>query len=501
MTSLTPWATRADSALSDSRPEPLQLVTLAPADIGGRETAARTGARIRNVLRSTRVRLVAADVLVTGTVLAVLVGQGGVAATGPTTVVLIAALWCATLGSTGGWSATAHAGSPRAVLRAVVGVGLACWAADALLDLQVTSGQLLALTAALAVGAVLPRVVLLTATRSRHPVRLVLAGDGDDVRRLLRDLDRGPASRWRVTAVCVDDEDTDGRAAAREHSVPICGGVDDIVSAATDTGATAILLAPGRMLCPSTARRLSWLAHDAGLDVFLGTGLLDVAPTRATLVPGGDLGLVHLRPTTTPSFARLVKGVTERGLAALALLAFLPLLVAITVAIRLDSRGASLFRQTRVGRDGRTFTMYKFRTMETDAEHRVDSLADDNEIDGGVLFKMRRDPRITRVGGLLRRYSLDELPQLMNVLSGQMSLVGPRPALPQEVARYDVDPHHRLAVKPGLTGLWQVSGRSDLSWEESVRLDLHYVDNWSLAMDAGIVLRTVRAVLSHRGAY
>lgn len=498
MTSLTPWVTQAEAALSDSRPEPLQLVTLPPA--GDRGAAARTSFRLPNVLRSTRVQLVAADVLVMSSVLTVLVSQDRVPAIGPTTVVLVAALWCAALGTAGGWSATAHAVSPRAALRAVVGLGLGCWTADAVLDLRVTSGQLLALTMALAMAAVLPRLVLLTAARTRHPVRLVLAGDGDDVRRLLRDLDRGSASRWRVTAVCVDDEDADGHSAAREHGVPICGGVADVVSAAADTGATAILLAPGRMLCPATARRLSWLAHDAGLEVFLGTGLLDVAATRATLVPGGDLGLVHLRPTTTPSFARLVKGVTERGLAAVALLAFLPLLVAIVVAIRVDSGGASLFRQTRVGRDGRTFTMYKFRTMEIDAERRVESLADDNESDG-VLFKMRSDPRITRVGGLLRRYSLDELPQLLNVLMGQMSLVGPRPALPQEVACYDVDPHHRLAVKPGLTGLWQVSGRSDLSWEESVRLDLHYVDNWSLAMDAEIMLRTVRAVLGHRGAY
>ena len=253
-------------------------------------------------------------------------------------------------------------------------------------------------------------------------------------------------------------------------------------------------------MCPTTTRRVAWLAHAQGLDVFLGTGLLDVAPTRTTLVAGGDLGLLHLRPTTRSSPTRVVKEVADRSIAALSLLVLLPLLVSIGIAIRVDSRGGSLFRQTRVGRDGRTFTMYKFRTMSTDAERRRESLADANECNE-VLFKMRRDPRITRVGALLRRYSLDELPQLMNVVLGQMSLVGPRPALPQEVAKYDVDPRHRLVVKPGLTGLWQVSGRSDLSWDESVRLDLHYVDNWSLALDAVIVLRTLKAVLDHRGAY
>jgi len=143
--------------------------------------------------------------------------------------------------------------------------------------------------------------------------------------------------------------------------------------------------------------------------------------------------------------------------------------------------------------------MIKLRTMTTDAETKVADF-EDNDADG-VLFKLRQDPRITRVGGFLRKYSLDELPQLVNVALGQMSLVGPRPALPQEVAAYDHDPRRRLAVKPGLTGLWQVSGRSDLSWEDTVRLDLAYVDNWSLGLDLQILVRTVRAVLGHRGAY
>ncbi|WP_345522377.1 sugar transferase [Nocardioides conyzicola] len=499
MTALTPWGAQAEAAPSDTRPESLQLVRVSAVD--DRDETRHAGVRLPRALRSARVWLVAADVAVTSTVLAVLVARDKALTTSPATLVLFAALWCtAALANAGRRSDSALAPGPGSVGRTLLAVGLCCWTADALLDLRVTSAQLLALTAALAVAAVVPRAVLLAAVRTWHPVRVVIAGEGDDVRRLLLDLDRGPASRWRVTAVCVDDEDADGHAAAQEHGMPTYRGIGDVVSAAADTGATGVLLAPGRDLCPATARRLSWLAHDAGLDVFLATGLLDVAAARATLVAGGDRGLIHLRPTTTPSLARRVKGVTERALAALALLAFLPLLVAIGVAIRVDSAGGSLFRQTRVGRDGRTFTMYKFRTMEVDADRRVASLADDNESDG-VLFKMRRDPRITRIGGLLRRYSLDELPQLLNVLLGHMSLVGPRPALPQEVERYGVEPHHRLAVKPGLTGLWQVSGRSDLSWEESVRLDLHYVDNWSLAMDVEILLRTVRAVVGHRGAY
>jgi exopolysaccharide biosynthesis polyprenyl glycosylphosphotransferase len=183
-----------------------------------------------------------------------------------------------------------------------------------------------------------------------------------------------------------------------------------------------------------------------------------------------------------------------------ALLLLSPLLLAIAAAIRLSSPGPALFRQTRVGRNGTTFTVLKFRSMYIDAEERLAELRAVNEKDG-VLFKIRDDPRVTRLGRWLRRYSLDELPQLCNVLAGQMSLVGPRPPLPSEVEQYAGDVNRRLVVKPGLTGLWQVSGRSDLSWEESVRIDLRYVENWSLALDAMILWRTIFAVVKSQGAY
>jgi lipopolysaccharide/colanic/teichoic acid biosynthesis glycosyltransferase len=170
------------------------------------------------------------------------------------------------------------------------------------------------------------------------------------------------------------------------------------------------------------------------------------------------------------------------------------------VSIRLSDRGPALFRQTRVGKDGATFSMYKFRTMVVDAERRLAGLRELNEFDG-VLFKMRQDPRITRIGARLRKWSLDELPQLFNVLLGDMSLVGPRPPLPDEAARYADHVRRRLVVKPGLTGLWQVSGRSDLSWDESVRLDLRYVENWSLALDLQILWKTIAVTLRGSGAY
>jgi lipopolysaccharide/colanic/teichoic acid biosynthesis glycosyltransferase len=192
-------------------------------------------------------------------------------------------------------------------------------------------------------------------------------------------------------------------------------------------------------------------------------------------------------------------GFDRVGAAALLLVA-IPLLTVVALAIRLNSRGPVLFRQVRVGKAGREFLIYKFRTMYTDAEARLSEIRHLNEGDG-VMFKMRDDPRVTRMGRWLRRLSLDELPQLLNVLGGSMSLVGPRPPLPQEVAAYPEDRYRRLAVPPGMTGLWQISGRPDLPREEAVRLDLRYVEDWSLSLDLVILLRTLSAVVRSSGAY
>ncbi len=198
---------------------------------------------------------------------------------------------------------------------------------------------------------------------------------------------------------------------------------------------------------------------------------------------------------------RVLKGLMDRAVAVVLLVVLAPLMLFIATLVRTTSTGPALFRQRRVGRGGREFTCLKFRTMTADAEARRAELVHLNERADGLLFKIRHDPRITRIGAVLRKYSLDELPQLVNVVAGDMSLVGPRPPLPQEVAAYDDALRRRLLVKPGLTGLWQVSGRSELPWEEAVRLDLSYVDNWSPALDARILLRTVSAVLKGTGAY
>ena len=178
----------------------------------------------------------------------------------------------------------------------------------------------------------------------------------------------------------------------------------------------------------------------------------------------------------------------------------LMLMLAVAVLIKLTSSGPVFFSQNRIGMNQRQFRLYKFRSMVADAEQQREGLLDLNDRDG-LMFKMKADPRVTRVGGWLRKFSLDELPQLFNVVLGQMSLVGPRPPLPEEVEKYADDVRRRLLVPPGVTGLWQVSGRADLSWEESVRLDLRYVDNWSLALDLQILWKTARAVLGGSGAY
>ena len=187
-------------------------------------------------------------------------------------------------------------------------------------------------------------------------------------------------------------------------------------------------------------------------------------------------------------------------LASLACVALSLVLIAIALAIKLDSPGPVFFRQERVGRDGRRFAMLKFRSMRLDAERYLAALREQNEATG-PLFKMRNDPRVTRVGRVLRRLSLDELPQLFNVLRGEMSLVGPRPPLAAEVAEYEDWHMGRLQAVPGMTGLWQVSGRSEIAFHDMVRLDLHYIHNWSLVLDLEILLRTIPAVLSSRGAY
>jgi exopolysaccharide biosynthesis polyprenyl glycosylphosphotransferase len=373
------------------------------------------------------------------------------------------------------------------VLRAGFALGVICWLVSPFLTVQ--ADPELMVPAVLGLTAV--SLVVATLPRSRALPRLVLAGHPRDVRAAITELRGG---RHEVVGVCLTRRTT-----TPVGDVPAYLGIETAAAIADRHGADALVVMPGK-IPPSTLRRLEWAAARAGTHLFFGTGLLDVDPRRTRVLSGGGLTVVHVGAPTLRGPRRFLKALTERLLAALTLLVLLPLLCAIGLAIRLESPGPALFRQQRIGRNGAAFTMWKFRSMCASAEAERLGLVHANEKDG-VLFKMQQDPRVTRLGSWLRRYSIDELPQLWNIVIGDMSLVGPRPALPDEVERYDLDPRRRLAVKPGLTGLWQVSGRSDLSWDETVRLDLKYVDNWSLRLDLCILVRTVRAVLDHRGAY
>ncbi|MFJ3925801.1 sugar transferase [Streptomyces sp. NPDC090022] len=264
--------------------------------------------------------------------------------------------------------------------------------------------------------------------------------------------------------------------------------------------ADLVLVAPGARIAGERLRRVAWGLHDAGLELAVFPGLVEVSVKRLETLSAGGLAVLRVAPPVRRGVQPVLKSVLDRTGAAVGLLLLAPVFLALVLAIRGGSRGPAFYRQRRIGRDGVPFTMWKFRTMVTDADRLKAELSAANENDG-LMFKMRRDPRVTRVGRMLRRTSLDELPQLINVLAGDMSLVGPRPPLPEEVAQYDEVELRRLTVRPGMTGLWQISGRSDLSWDETIQLDLSYVDNWSFTSDVDVVARTFRAVVDGRGAY
>lgn len=250
---------------------------------------------------------------------------------------------------------------------------------------------------------------------------------------------------------------------------------------------------------PARLREITWALEPTGARVVLTPGITEFDDSRVEILPRGDSWngeiVVRTRPTS-----KIVKGLADRAAALAMLLVAGPIIAVFAAIIRATSPGKAFYQQTRVGRDGVNFQMLKLRSMYIDADARRAALLEENDCDG-LMFKQRNDPRITPIGRFIRRFSVDELPQLWNVVRGEMSLVGPRPALPEEVAQYEPHVRRRLLVTPGLTGLWQVSGRSDLAWEQAVKLDLRYVDNRSAAMDMKILARTAKAVFGGSGAY
>ncbi|WP_103956683.1 sugar transferase [Nonomuraea solani] len=325
---------------------------------------------------------------------------------------------------------------------------------------------------------------------------VIAVGHRDSILDLVVQFRRQPHHGMLVVGACLPSGDPN----VDLDGIPVMGSFGDVAHVVADARADAVAVLACPELDGAALRRMAWSLETSRTDLFVAPALLDVAGPRISITPVAGMPLMHVEHPEFNGARQFVKSVFDRLVAGVALLLLaLPLLL-VGLVIRLTSKGPALFRQTRVGKGGREFRVVKFRTMVVDAERLKDTLLVANEFDG-VLFKMRNDPRITRVGAFLRKYSVDELPQLLNVIRGEMSLVGPRPPLLEEVAKYGTDVRRRLVVKPGMTGLWQVSGRSDLSWEESVRLDLRYVENWSLILDLQILWKTWSVVTRGEGAY
>ena len=326
--------------------------------------------------------------------------------------------------------------------------------------------------------------------------RVLVLGTERSAAEMIRTLSASKTDVFDVVGVL-----TDASLGTEVEGQPVLGRTSDVRNAVISSSASAVIVAPWSPISQDGVRRLSWDTADLGVELYLSPNVMDVAGSRINVQITAGVPMLHIDAPEFGGVARVVKSVIDRSAALLGLILISPFLLGIAVAVRVSSPGAAVFRQERVGKGGTTFVMYKFRSMRSDAEDTLDEVAEHNKHDGGPMFKAKADPRITPIGGFLRRFSLDELPQLWNVVKGDMALVGPRPPLPREVSQYDAEAHRRLLVRPGLTGLWQVSGRSDLTWEESVRLDLFYIDNWSVISDVAILGRTGSAVFTGKGAY
>lgn len=336
--------------------------------------------------------------------------------------------------------------------------------------------------------------------RGEYSFRVVLVGSASSVAHLAAQLERQPDAGYRVVAICVPAGDTsfvpDSESAVRYTQV------SELMSILAENDADTVVLTSSDELPPDRVRELSWALEPGRHHLVVAPAISGIAGPRIHTRPVAGLPLIHVETPRYEGRKILAKRAFDLIASALLLVLLAPLLCAVAIAIKFTSSGSVFFVQPRVGIGGEPFRMVKFRTMVQHAEQQLPYLQGTRPDAGNdVLFKMKDDPRLTPVGKVLRRFSLDELPQLLNVFLGHMSLVGPRPPLEKEVSVYEKHVHRRFLVKPGITGLWQVSGRSNLSWEDSVRLDLYYVENWSFIGDLVILWRTLRAVTSREGAY
>jgi exopolysaccharide biosynthesis polyprenyl glycosylphosphotransferase len=410
-----------------------------------------------------------------------------------------------------------HTRSPRLVgtgveeYRRVVAASFGTFGAIAivtlLLKIDIARGYLAVALPVGTVGLVLSRwtwqgYVSRRRIRGQCQTAVLAFGERDAVMHLADELTRNRADGYQVVGIGIPGYGVPRgeHLTVNSRAIPIVGGEADMLEAICSCGADTVAIAGTEHFGVRGIRRLIWDLEPMGVDLVVSTGVMDVALSRLVTRPIAGLPLLHIEKPQYLGAKRFQKRAFDFCFAFAALTATLPVLVLAAIAIKLTSKGPVFYFSERIGIDGKPFSMLKLRTMVQDADKQLASLMEANECDG-LLFKIRSDPRITRVGRLLRRFSIDELPQFINVLRREMSVVGPRPPLRREVEAYDCDVLRKLLVKPGITGLWQVSGRSDLSWNQAVRLDLSYVDNWSMTGDLLIIAKTLGAVLKRSGAY
>ncbi|MBF6239397.1 sugar transferase [Nocardia otitidiscaviarum] len=338
--------------------------------------------------------------------------------------------------------------------------------------------------------------------RGGYRIGVLVVGSRDAARAMVTAFSRDPSSGYNVIGVCTphDGELPDPALEVGELDIPVVGDDRSVLDAVRRTGADTVAVTATDKLGPADFRRMAWELDPLGVELIVTPGLVDMAGTRLTHRLVADMPMLHVEKPRYDRAKSIRKAVFDLCFALTAVVFIAPVLVAIAVAVKVGSRGPVFYLSERIGRDGRPFRMIKFRSMYVDADAHIHALIESNG-DNPVFFKMRDDPRITPVGRFIRKYSLDELPQFFNVLSGEMSIVGPRPQVRREVDSYDGVMRRRLLVKPGVTGLWQVSGRSDLAPEDAMRLDLSYVENWSMLLDLLLVARTIGAVTRGEGAY
>ncbi len=327
---------------------------------------------------------------------------------------------------------------------------------------------------------------------------VVVVGRESDIIASVAALERAPGADLALAGVGVLGPHNGVPPSVTTHARPVEGPAD-VRDLALHLDADSVLVA-GHSASVTFIRDLSWALESTSINLLLSPHLLTIASPRLLVRATERLSYVHVIAPHFSGSKFIRKRIVDLAVSSFALVMTAPLFIAISVLVHREDRGPVFFRQTRIGRGGTPFTILKFRSMVPSAERDHAVLCGTNDADG-PLFKLRDDPRVTRIGGFLRRHSLDELPQFINVFLGNMSVVGPRPPLPAEVARYDSAAARRLLVKPGLTGLWQVNGRSDLAWDDGVLLDLYYVESWTLAGDIDIIFRTIGSVLERKGAY